>query len=366
MNWDWEKLQSQRRKPSGGYQPPELSDINERLRRIRNIKLPGGGKLILLAVLLLWGLSGFYIVQPDELGVEKRFGKFTRITEPGPHIHLPFPIESVHKPKVTEVKRVEVGFRSVARNGSVQPGQYRLVPEESLMLTGDENIVDVQFIVQYQIKDPVQYLFNVAEQEGTVKYVAQSAMREVIGNSLIDSALTTGKFVIQTQTRDVMQEVLDRYQAGVRVVAVQLQDVHPPKEVVEAFKDVASAREDKSRLINEAEAYRNDILPRARGQAAVITNEAQAYRQSQVLAARGGAEKFLAVLEEYRKAKDVTRQRMYLETMERILSNAGLEKVIISDRTAGNIVPYLPLDKAAPRLRQDAAGAQTGSAQGGQ
>ena len=362
MNWDWEKLQSQRRKQGGGYQPPEFGDMNERLKRFKNLRLPGGSKLIFLGLLILWGLSGFYIVQPDERGVEKRFGKFTRITSPGPHIHLPFPIESVHKPKVTEIKRVEVGFRSITR-GSIQTDQYRLVPEESLMLTGDENIVDVQFIVQYQIKDPVQYLFNVAEQEGTVKSVAQAAMREVVGNSEIDSALTTGKFVIQTQTRDVMQEVLDRYQAGVRVVAVQLQDVHPPKEVVEAFKDVASAREDKSRLINEAEAYRNDILPRARGQAAIVVNQAQAYKESQVLDARGGAEKFLAVLQEYRKAKDVTRQRMYLETMERIFANSALEKVIISGQTAGNVVPYLPLDKAAPRPKQGVAAA---GGQGGQ
>ncbi|MFO7594981.1 MAG: FtsH protease activity modulator HflK [Desulfocurvibacter africanus] len=358
MNWDWEKLQGQRRRQ--GYQPPEPGEIHDRLKRFSNLRFPGGGKLIILLLVVLWGLSGFYIVQPDERGVEKRFGKFTQITDPGPHIHWPFPIESVHKPKVSEIKRVEVGFRSVARNGTLQPGQYRLVPEESLMLTGDENIVDVQFIVQYQISDPVAYLFNVAEQENTVKYVAQATMREVVGNSVIDSALTTGKFVIQTQTRDLMQEVLDRYQAGVRVIAVQLQDVHPPKEVVDAFKDVASAREDKSRLINEAEAYRNDILPKARGQVAVIVNEAQAYKESQVLDARGGAEKFLAVLTEYRKAKDVTRQRMYLESMERIFSSSGLEKIILSGQTAGNVVPYLPLDKAAPRPKQDAAGGAGG------
>jgi len=352
MNWDWEKLQNQRKKP-GGYQPPDLGDINERLKHLKNLRVPGGAKWIFVALLVLWGLSGFYIVQPDERGVEKRFGKFTRITDPGPHIHLPFPIESVLKPKVSEIRRVEVGFRSMGREGA--PNQYRLVPEESLMLTGDENILDVQFIVQYQISDPVYYLFNVAEQDETIKYVAQASMREVIGNSEIDSALTVGKFAIQTQTRDLMQQVVDRYQGGVRIVAVQLQDVHPPREVVEAFKDVASAREDRSRLINEAEAYRNDILPRARGQAAVVVNAAQAYRESQVLEARGGAEKFLAVVEEYRKAKDVTRQRIYLETMERIMSNSGLEKVILSNQAAGNVVPYLPLDQLAPRPKQDVA-----------
>ncbi len=277
------------------------------------------------------------------MGVVLRFGKYVRSVEPGPHYHFPFPIETVYKPKITEIRRVEVGFRSLDRGG-VQQGATRPVQEESLMLTGDENIVDVKFIVQYQIKDPAAYLFNITQQAKTVKSAAQAAMREVIGSNKIDSALTEGKTQIQNDCRDLLQEILDRYGAGLRVVAVQMQDVHPPKEVIDAFKDVASAREDRSRIINEAEAYRNELLPKARGDAAQIVNQAQAYKETVTKNAEGEANRFLAVLEEYNKAKEVTRKRLYLETMESILSSPGMEKLIIPDKGLSNVVPYLPLD----------------------
>lgn len=346
MNWDWDKLQKQRQGHSGGGTPPGFDDFNEQLKKFKNFKLPGG-KLLLLAVAALWLLSGIYIVEPDEVGVVKRFGAFSRITTSGPHYHIPYPVESVLTPKVTQIRRIEMGFRSLTRNRTVpfRQGQERGVPDESLMLTGDENIVSLQFIVQFLIKDAQEYLFNVKDVEATIKNAASAAMREVIGKSKIGDALTTGKQEIQASTRELMQGILDSYKSGISIVAVQMQNVHPPDQVVDAFKDVASAREDKSRLINEAEAYRNDILPKARGQAARIVNAAEAYKEAKVRRAEGDASKFLAVLEEYNKAKDITRKRLYLETMETILSNPEAEKLILSDDALKKSVPYLPLDK---------------------
>ncbi|MDD4953065.1 MAG: FtsH protease activity modulator HflK, partial [Desulfovibrionaceae bacterium] len=308
MNWDWEKLKKQQRGrggPSGGgVQPPDFEGINEKLRRLKNVKLPGG-KLVAAALVLLWIASGIYIVDPDEIGVVTRFGAYNMTTPPGPHYHIPYPVESVDTPKVTRIRRTEIGYRSLSRdrNRPFEQGQTKDVPEEALTLTGDENIVNVQFIVQYMIKDPMHYLFNVSEQENTVKSAAEAAMREVIGKSKIDAALTTGKLDIQNQTLALMQNILDRYSSGIRVVAVQLQNVHPPDEVVDAFKDVASAREDKSRYINEADAYRNDLLPKARGQAAIIQNQAEAYKESKIRQAKGDAARFLSVVREYNKAK---------------------------------------------------------------
>lgn len=362
MNWDWEKLQSQRRRGQG-LTPPDLGDMGEQFRRLRP---PGGYKVLLPVFVLFWVLGGFYIVQPDEVGVVRRFGVFDRITDPGPHLHWPWPVESVITPKVSEVRRVEVGQRSMGRTPLTDVGQSRPVPEESLMLTGDENIVDVQFIVQYQIKDPVAFLFNVANQAETVKNVAEAAMREVVGKSQVDAVLTTGKTEIQAATQDLMQEVLDRYKAGVRIMAVQLQDVHPPKDVVEAFKDVASAREDKSRFINEADAYRNDILPRARGQAATIFNEARAFKDSQVLAAKGGVDRFKRMEAEYRKAPELTRKRMYIESMEKIFSNPELEKTLMPAQTAGKLLPYLPLGQSQPRVPLQGAAPQAKTPKAGQ
>jgi len=342
MNWDWEKLQQRRQRPPGGPNGPNLGDFNVKFDRFKQIGFPGW-KILIGALILLWLGSGVYIVGPDEVGVVKRFGEFNRQTGPGPHYHWPTPFEAVMKPQVTKVHRVEVGFKSLGRKEFTQ--QYSQEPDESLMLTGDENIVDVQFIVQYKISDPVPFLFNLKGQDGTVKSVAEAAMREVVGYNKIDSVLTTGKLEIQNECRVLIQEILDKYECGVSVIAVQLQDVHPPKEVIDAFKDVASAREDKSRFINEADAYRNDLLPKARGQAAVTVNQAAAYKETRIRVARGEADKFQSVLREYNKAKDVTRTRLYLETMEKIFSNPELEKIIISDDAAGSVVPYLSLDR---------------------
>jgi modulator of FtsH protease HflK len=354
MNWDWDKLQERKRSQGrgsspgggdsgGGPQKPDFDQIAESLKRFRNRNFPAG-KLVVGIIIVLWLLSGIYIVEPAEVGVVLRFGEYNRTTESGPHYHFPYPIESVQTPKVTEVRRVEIGFRSMDRSGSIRQAQMRLVPEESLMLTGDENIVDVQFIVQYRIKDPEDFLFNVNDQHGTVKNASEAAMREVIGDNKIDTVLTGGKAEIQNETRDLLQEILDRYTAGILVTAVQLQDVHPPKEVVDAFKDVASAREDKVRFINEADAYRNDLIPRARGLAAQNVNQALAYKESKIRQAKGDADRFLAVLKEYNKAKDITRTRLYLETMESIYSNPNLEKIILGENVAERILPLLPLN----------------------
>jgi len=373
MTWDWDKLQEKRQRQQGwGFPQPKqdndddsfiVDDDDKRNTNNNNgngkppfgnnpfggINLPkpdfkgSGLKWIVLAALGVWLLSGIYIVNPDEQGVVLRFGKYDRTVEAGPHYALPYPIETVDKPKVTQVQRVEVGFRSADANRVFTQGQYRTVPEEASMLTGDENIVSVQFSVQYQIKDAVQYLYRVTNQAAVVKKAAEAAMREVIGNSLIDSALTDGKLKIQQEATSLLQDILDRYEVGVRVLAVQLQDVHPPKEVVDAFKDVASAREDKSRIINEAEAYRNEILPKARGSAAEIENQAQAYRETRIRNAQGEANRFLALLDAYNQSKDVTKQRLYLEAMEDILSKPGMEKIILSGKSGEKTLPLLPL-----------------------
>jgi membrane protease subunit HflK len=357
MNWDWDKLDRQRQGgPGGGKMPPPLGELGDKLKNFRNLKLPGV-RLLVLAAIGIWLATGIYIVEPDEIGVVKRFGALHRTAPPGPHYHIPFPVESVLTPKVTQIRRAEFGFRSLNRDRkrAFEQGQTKAVPNESLMLTGDENMVDVQFIVQFQIKDPVRWLFNVGDAEGTIKNASEAAMREIIGKSRIDDALTTGKLEIQNQVMELLQAVLDRYEAGIRIVAVQLQDVQPPAEVVEAFKDVASAREDKSKYINEAEAYANDILPKARGQAAAVVNAAQAYRETRVRQATGEAARFAALVPEFTKAPEVTRRRLYLETMEAVLGNPALEKVILSDEAAKRVVPYLPLDRAAQAQKPEAA-----------
>jgi modulator of FtsH protease HflK len=354
MNWDWDKLTEQKRRQ--GSTPPDPGRIGEDLARkfskLRG-RLPGGPKIIILALVVLWLASGIYVVEPDEAGIVQRFGAYTASTGPGPHYHIPFPFESVKTPKVSQVRRVEVGFRSTyARDGSAL--QYTPVTEESLMLTGDENIVDVMFIVQYQIGNPVDYLFAIDRPDETLKSAAEAAMREVIGNSKIDSVLTSGKVKVQSETKTLLQSMLTRYGCGIDVVAVQLQDVHPPKEVVDAFKDVASAREDKVRFVNEADAYANDVVPKARGRAAAILNEATAYKEQVVRRAKGGADRFSALRTEYDKAKDVTRDRLYIEGMEAILANPDLDKIIMSNEAARQAVPYLPLEAAKPALRAPA------------
>ncbi len=353
MNWDWEKLQKQQQGRPGG-KPPSFDDFQDQIDKFKQFKLPGW-KLIVPILILLWVASGFYIVEPDEVGVVKQFGQYNRITTAGPNYHIPYPVESVMTPKVTQIRRIEFGFRSTgrARSQTFQQGVSREVPEEALMLTGDENIVSVQFIVQYMIKDAKEYLFNVYDPTKTIVHAGEAAMREIIGKGKIDDALTTGKQEIQAQTRDLMQKILDSYETGVNIVAVQMQNVHPPEQVVDAFKDVASAREDKSRFINEAEAYQRDILPKARGEASRIVNAAEAYKGAKLRKSQGDAARFLSLLKEYNKAKNITRERLYLEAMEAILENPDIEKLVMSDEALKKSIPYLPLGQL-PKAGQPA------------
>ena len=291
---------------------------------------------VVLAALVIWLLTGTYVVGPDEVGVVRTFGEHTRVAQSGLNWHFPVPIETVKTPKVTEVKRIEIGFRTL-RNG-----QYRTVEKESLMLTGDENIVDAEMIVQYKIKDPVAYLFNIVEPELTVREAAEASLRTVVGRNKIDETLTTGKFTIQEETKSQLQTILNLYESGIHVVAVQLQDVSPPKEVIGAFKDVASAKEDKNRMVNQAEGYRNDVIPKARGEAEAMIRDAEGFKESRIKRAEGDAEKFTTILKEYRKAKSITEKRLYLETMEKVLP--GIEKVIVPDKDSGNMLNLLNLN----------------------
>ena len=286
--------------------------------------------------LAFWLFTGVYMVGPDEVGVVRTFGEYTRVAQSGLNYHFPYPIEQVNTPAVTEVKRIEIGFRTL-RNG-----QYRSVEKESLMLTGDENIVDAEMIVQYKIKDPVAYLFNIMAPELTVRAAAEASLRTVVGRNKIDETLTTGKFKIQEETKSQLQAILDKYESGIHVVAVQLQDVSPPKEVIGAFKDVASAKEDKNRMINQAEGYRNDVIPKARGEAEAMIRDAEGFREARIKRSEGDAEKFTTILKEYRKAKNITRKRLYLETMEKVLP--GIEKIVVPDKDSGNILNLLNLN----------------------
>ena len=291
---------------------------------------------LLAAALALWLFTGVYMVGPDEVGVVRTFGEYTRVAQSGLNYHFPYPIEQVNTPAVTEVKRIEIGFRTL-RNG-----QYRTVEKESLMLTGDENIVDAEMIVQYKIKDPEAYLFKIVEPELTVREAAEASLRTVVGRNKIDETLTTGKFQIQEGTKTQLQSILDKYESGIHVVAVQLQDVSPPKEVIGAFKDVASAKEDKNRMVNQAEGYRNDIIPKARGEAEAMIRDAEGFRESRIKRSEGDAVKFTTILKEYRKAKSITQKRLYLETMERVLP--GIEKIIVPDKDSGNMLNLLNLN----------------------
>ncbi len=336
--------------PSGSS-PPDLEELLRRSQdKLRNV-LPGGnlgGKgigLILLAAVAIWGFSGFFRVDPDELGVVLRFGKYVRDAKPGLNYHIPYPVESVLTPKVTRVNRIDIGMRMVEdlRRGTT----IRDVPEESLMLTGDENIVDVDFSVFWVVKTDgaSQYLFNIQQPEGTVKAVAESAMREVIGRSTIQPILTGARQNIETAVHDLMQKTLDHYEAGVQITQVQLQKVDPPSQVIDSFRDVQAARADLERAQNEAQTYANRVVPEARGRAAQITQAAEAYREQTVAEAKGQTARYTQVYEQYKKAPDVTRQRMYLETMERIFG--GTDKIILDSGTqgGGGVVPYLPLNE---------------------
>jgi membrane protease subunit HflK len=327
--------------------------------------LPGGnlgGKgfaLLALAAVALWGFSGFFRVEPDELGVVLRFGKDVREVQPGLNYHLPYPIETVLTPKALRINKIDIGMRVVddIRRGSA----VRDVPEESLMLTGDENIVDVDFSVLWKVKPTGvgQYLFNIQNPEGTVKAVAESAMREVVGRSEIQPILTGARQTIENAVQELMQKTLDSYGAGVLVQQVQLQKVDPPTQVIDAFRDVQAARADLERSVNEAQTYANRVVPEARGRVAQITQAADAYKSQTVAEATGQTSRFLKIYEQYKKAPDVTRERMYLETMERVLG--GTDKIILDSGTGGSgVVPYLPLNElsrpAPPRTAQPQAG----------
>ena len=295
---------------------------------------------IVAIIALLWIGSGIYIVDPDEQGVIRKFGKWIDVTGPGIHYHLPSPIETVDKPKVTKVRRIEIGFRTIHPG---PPPRYRNIPKEALMLTGDENIVDVEIIVQYRIKDAADYLFNVRDPEGMVRDASEAALRQVVGRHKIDEVLTEGKLQVQVETKEKLQEIFNLYKSGLIVDFVQLQGVQAPKQVDHAFKDVASAREDKERLIKEADGYRNDIIPKARGQAAKLVKEAEAYKVERTKRAQGDVERFLQVLKEYRKARRVTETRLYLETMEKILP--GLQKYVVQSDKQGGLLNVLPLQR---------------------
>ena len=334
--------------PGGGATPPDLEEILRRSQdKLRGL-VPGGnlgGKglsLIVLAGLVLWGFSGFFRVEPDELGVVLRFGKYTREATPGLNYHIPYPIESVLTPKALRVNRIDIGMRVVEdmRRGTAT----RDVPEESLMLTGDENIVDIDFNVFWLIKDAGQYLFNVQNPQSSIKAAAESAVREVVGRNPIQFVLTDGRPTIEAQSRELIQQILDSYNAGITVTEVKLQKVDPPAQVIDAFRDVQRARADLDRQRNEAEAYANDVLPRARGDAERLKQEAEGYREQVVRAAEGDANRFNAIYQEFSQAREVTARRMYLETMERVLG--GMNKVIIdpSVSRSGGVVPYLPLN----------------------
>ncbi|HXC61736.1 MAG TPA: FtsH protease activity modulator HflK [Nitrospiria bacterium] len=313
-------------------------EFRERLR-----KTFGGGGLggwfptigLILALIAAW--QSFYIVAPNEQGVVKRFGRVVRLTPPGPHFKIPL-IETVLIPQITQLHRIEIGFRSDA------PGGTKTIPSEALMLTGDMNILSVELIVQFRIRDSKDFLFNVADLGETITKATEAAIRQVIGESLLDEALTTGKAEIQQKTQDLLQKILDDYHAGVQVAAIQLQDVNPPDQVAGAFKDVASAKEDKEKLINQSQSYRNDIIPKAKGEAAQIVNQAQAYSQARVRRAEGEAARFNQMLKEYQQNKKVIRTRLFLETMEEVLP--GIDKVIIDKKFGNQLLPYLPLGRS--------------------
>jgi len=359
-------------RPGGGQQPPDLEELLRRSQEKVKKLFPGGGGgggglgnnrrawvIIPLALVVIWLASGFYRVQPAEQGVVLRFGAWDRTTQPGLNWHFPAPIESVLTPQVTRVNRVEIGFRSGADTS--RDTASRDVPNESLILTGDENIVDINFVVLWQIKDAGEYLFNIRDPEQTVKAVGESVMREIIGETPFAEATTEGRGAIELQARERMQTALDDYGAGILINQVQLQKVDPPGEVIDAFRDVQRAQADRERAQNEAETYANDILPRARGEAERLIQEAQAYREEVVADAQGDAQRFLAVYDAYATAPDVTTRRIYLETMEQVLRD--MNKVVI-DKAAGSsgVIPYLPLPELERRARQqrdDGAGLES-------
>jgi membrane protease subunit HflK len=349
-----------------GGRPPDLEDIlrkgQDRVKRL----LPGGfgsGRSLIFIVIIglaLWLITGFYRVEPDEQGIALIFGKVWKQTNAGLNYNLPAPIGEVFTPKVTRVNRVEVGFRSNPDSSSSDNAQD--VSQESLMLTGDENIVDMQFVVFWVIKDPQKYLFAIDDPEDTVKNAAESAMREIIGRSAFEYARTQGRNPIEQEARKLIQSLLDTYNAGIEVSQVELQKVDPPEAALAAFRDVQAARADKESSVNGAQAYFNEITQRAGGEAQTIIKGAEGYKAQTVALATGNAQRFDLVMTQYEKAKDITQRRIYLETMELVLKN--MNKILIDTKAAGGAgggtVPYLSLNDLLKRVAPPVAAPSTG------
>ena len=343
------------RGPSG-QRPPDIEDLlrrgQDRFRRVLPGGFGSGRSLLFIAVvaLALWLASGFYRVEPEEEGVALIFGKVWDYTQPGLHYNLPAPIGSVETPKVTRVNRVEVGFTSSYEGG---PETQREIAAEALMLTGDQNIIDIHSVVFWIIKDAGLYLFNIKDPEATVKNVAESAMREVIGQTPFEDARTTGRAVIEARLQQLVQRMLDSYGAGIQVTQVAVQRVDPPGSVMEAFRDVQASRADKERAVNEAQAYYNEVTNKAAGEAQRIIKSAEAYKEEKIAIAKGDAQRFISVYDQYVQAKDITTRRIYLEAMERIMK--GIDKVLIdSSMGSGGAVPYLSLNELLKRPPQPA------------
>ncbi|NWF71802.1 MAG: FtsH protease activity modulator HflK [Nitrospirae bacterium] len=341
MVWDPKDPWSRKSDPLEDALKQAQSQFKNLMPSLGNL-LPSSGfrNIALLGLIIFLAWQCVFIVAPDEEGVVKRFGVPVRTVEPGPHLKIPL-AESVLQPKVQKLHRVEVGFRTERQ------GRQQMLAQEALMLTGDMNILAIQFIVQYKIKESSNYLFNVAEINETIGKAAEASMREVVGKGKIDEALTTGKAQIQQDTQVLLQSLLDQYQGGIQIAAVQLQDVSPPEAVAAAFKDVTNAKEDREKLINQSQSYRNDILPKAQGEAAQVVNQAKGNAQARVDRAQGEANRFVATLKEYNQAKDIITKRIYIETMEEILPN--MEKIIIDGKAADRMLPYLPLDRIKPK-----------------
>lgn len=313
----------------GGFKMPELGRWERRIPY-----------LVVLVLLAFWLSTGFFIVKPDEQAAVLRFGQFHRVVGPGPHLTFPFPVERSFKANVTSVRRLEIGMRSEeARRSS----RVMSVGQESLMLTGDENIVDIQVIVQWKVRDIMEYLFNVRNVPDTLMDASEAAVRETMGGETIDNALTTGKLKIQNDIQTQLQKTLNDYSAGISIVSVQLYNVQPPDPVVAAFKDVASAREDKVRFVNQAEGYRNEIIPRTRGEVRQIIEKAEGYRAERVSHADGDVDRFLALFEEYSKAPGVTRDRLLYDALQETLP--GTRMFVVSEDMGKGVLPFLPLDR---------------------
>ena len=338
-----------------GQQPPDIEEMLRRGQDKFKKFIPsgvGGPKriiLLVLAAIVIWLGTGFYRVQPSEQGVELLFGKFVQMTTPGLNYWFPGPIGQVFTPDVTNTNITSVGFRRVGSGGS-RATNVRDVPEESLMLTGDQNIIDIDYQVQWRIKNAAEFLFNIRNPEETVKLASESAIREIVGQTTLEDALAKQRQQVESETHEVLQKILDSYGAGVFIDSVKMQKVEPPKQVIDAFNDVQRAKQDRERQQNEAQAYANDIIPKAKGESAKMVQEATAYKEKLMREAEGEAKRFLSVYEAYKGGNKVTRSRLYLERMQQVLQDS--EKVIIDKGQGGTgVIPYLPLPEIKKRSR---------------